>query len=169
VFGQRVLATVAVVVVLAACAPPPAPTPLAAPRAVPPTATTVVRVVYVNGAPTPTSPLVAPSSPSPFAPPSPPPAPVTPRPAGAAPARVPPGDGIVLVGVDVAPGVYRSAPQTRTEGVVRTCFWARLSGTTGSSSDTITSDLSDGPSVVTIAPTDVAFKTQFCGSWTRVG
>jgi hypothetical protein len=167
------VAGVVVVALLCACsAAPTSPTPAPRIGAASPAPTTIVRVVYAGATgnaasvpPTPTASLPPTTVPAPT---TVPPAP-TPQRAGAAPVAVPPGDGTVLVGVDVAPGVYRSAPQTRTTGTVRTCSWERLSGTTGALGDTIASDRSDGPSVVTILPTDVAFRTQFCGSWTRVG
>jgi hypothetical protein len=70
------------------------------------------------------------------------------------------GDGTYTVGVDIAPGTYR------TVGAPSDCYWARLSGTSGSFDDIIANDFANGWAVVTIAPTDKAFKTDGCGTWT---
>ncbi|HVW33984.1 MAG TPA: hypothetical protein VHL53_15725 [Acidimicrobiia bacterium] len=69
-------------------------------------------------------------------------------------------DGIYLVGIDIAPGTYRTT--TSPTG----CYWARLSGTGGALSDIIANEFGDGQQVVTIAPTDTAFKVDNCGPWT---
>lgn len=71
------------------------------------------------------------------------------------------GSGVHLVNVDIAPGTYRN------EGT-KSCYWARLSGTSGEFGDLITNGLPDGPTVVTISPTDVAFESSNCGTWTLV-
>lgn len=68
-------------------------------------------------------------------------------------------NGINLVGVDVQPGTYRS------DGA--NCYWARLSGTNGTLDDIIAN--SNGPTVVTIDPSDVAFESRYCAPWTQVG
>ena len=45
----------------------------------------------------------------------------------------------------------------------------RLSGFHGTNVDeTIADDISDGPVVVDIAPTDIGFSTKRCGTWTKV-
>lgn len=67
-------------------------------------------------------------------------------------------NGINLVGVDVQPGTYRS------DGA--NCYWARLSGTSGTLDDIIAN--SNGPTVVTIDPSDVAFESRYCAPWTQV-
>lgn len=69
------------------------------------------------------------------------------------------GAGMYLVGSDIQPGTYRS-------GGGDFCYWERLSGTGGSFSEIIANDFSDGPSIVTISPTDVAFDSSGCGTWT---
>lgn len=71
------------------------------------------------------------------------------------------GTGTHLVGPDIQPGTYRN---TATDG----CYWERLSGTGGDFDDIITNGYSDGQSYVTIAPTDVAFDSSFCGTWELV-
>lgn len=73
-----------------------------------------------------------------------------------------PGDGTYQVGTDIQPGTYVSgAPDSGN------CYWARLSGTSGSFSDIIANNNSSGQSVVTIAPTDKVFETSGCNDWTR--
>lgn len=69
-----------------------------------------------------------------------------------------PGSGIYLVGEDIQPGTYRS------EG--STCYWARLSGTSGEFNDIIANDNVEGTAYVSIAASDVAFETSRCGEWT---
>jgi hypothetical protein len=70
------------------------------------------------------------------------------------------GNGTYLIGADIAPGTYR------TVGAPDGCYWARLRGTSGGSNDIIANDFGSGWNVVTIAPTDLAFKTSGCGTWT---
>lgn len=72
-----------------------------------------------------------------------------------------PGDGIFLVGEDIEPGTYRGNVAGGR------CYWARLSGTSGDFDDLITNDNVEGPTVVTIAESDVAFETSRCGEWVR--
>ncbi|MFW6205115.1 MAG: hypothetical protein ACOC96_09095 [Actinomycetota bacterium] len=72
-----------------------------------------------------------------------------------------PGDGVFLVGDDIEPGTYRG------DGSSGTCYWARLSGTSGDLDDIIANDLPQGPTVVTIAESDVAFETVGCADWVR--
>ena len=68
------------------------------------------------------------------------------------------GDGTYLVGADIAPGRYR------TTSLSSFCSWSRLSGFGGS--DIIDIDIPSGASaIVDIAPTDVGFETNGCGSW----
>ena len=75
----------------------------------------------------------------------------------AAPARTF-GDGAWRVGIDIAPGTYR------TTGVSG-CYWERLSGFGGSFYDIIANDNADGSALVTIAPSDVGFSCTRCGTW----
>jgi hypothetical protein len=72
------------------------------------------------------------------------------------------GDGTYRVGVDIPAGTYITAPNTNG------CYWARLSGFSGSIGDTIDNDIGNGQRIVTIAPTDAGFKTQGCGSWSTI-
>lgn len=73
------------------------------------------------------------------------------------------GDGTYLVGRDVRPGTWR----TDLVGA-DTCYWERLSSLDGNG--LIANDLPVGPApaVVTILPSDVAFSSNRCGTWTMV-
>jgi hypothetical protein len=71
-------------------------------------------------------------------------------------------DGIFVVNKDIAPGTYR-APGT--EG----CYFERLKGFGGNLDDVISNGNSDSSQVVvTIQPTDMGFKSENCGIWTRI-
>jgi flagellar basal body-associated protein FliL len=72
------------------------------------------------------------------------------------------GDGTFVVGTDIQPGTYK-APASPG------CYWARLSGLDGSDDDIIANDNTDGPVVITIAPSDKAFNDARCGSFTKIG
>lgn len=86
-------------------------------------------------------------------------------PAGAAPTAVMADDGLYVVAVDIVPGVYASAGPADEYG----CYWERLSGTSGEFDDIIANDFVDsGRMRVTIKPTDHAFNSQGCGTWTLV-
>ena len=68
------------------------------------------------------------------------------------------GPGVWMIGVDIAPGRYRSSG----EG----CFWGRLSGFGGTPSESVGSSINDGIQTVDIAATDVGFSSlDGCGSW----
>jgi hypothetical protein len=72
------------------------------------------------------------------------------------------GDGTWQVGVDIAPGTWRSAGGT-------TCYWQRMSGF-GGGFDNIIANENTGPSaIVTIAGSDKGFSAARCGTWTKVG
>ena len=71
------------------------------------------------------------------------------------------GDGVHVVGVDIAPGTYRGSPSG-------SCYWARLSGFSGELDDIIANDNSEAP-IVTISASDVGFESSRCGTWTRIG
>lgn len=73
-----------------------------------------------------------------------------------------PGDGVYLVGTDFPPGTYRGNVDSGS------CYWARLSGTSGGFEDIIANGNVSGPTVVTIDDGDVAFETTRCGEWTIV-
>lgn len=69
------------------------------------------------------------------------------------------GAGTWRVGVDIAAGTYRN---TDSSGG---CYWERLSGFSGETSDIITNDITFSPAIVTIEPTDVGFHSEDCGNW----
>ncbi|SDC03360.1 Protein of unknown function [Raineyella antarctica] len=76
-----------------------------------------------------------------------------------------PGDGTWLVGTDIEPGTYRTThPTPEDKG-----SWYRLSNLTGAYDARIEEGYDAGPIVVTIHPTDIAFKTEDCGTWERIG
>ena len=70
------------------------------------------------------------------------------------------GNGTLIVGTDISPGTYRSQGGTG-------CYWYRLAGFAGLSSDFIDSGYATVPTV-TIAATDKGFTSENCGTWTRV-
>lgn len=74
-------------------------------------------------------------------------------------------EGTWLVGKDVQPGTY----ETTTVGTdaLSSCYWARLSGTSGDFKEILANGNVEGHGIVTIKPTDVAFQTH-C-TWTKVG
>jgi hypothetical protein len=73
-----------------------------------------------------------------------------------------PGDGTYLIGQEMEPGTWRSAGK-------KGCYWARKAGTSGQFSDLVANENTDGPAVVTIDPSDVAFETARCGEWKKIG
>lgn len=73
------------------------------------------------------------------------------------------GEGIKRVGLDIAPGLYRSINASDAS-----CYWTRLSDTRGESEGILAIDIGGGPRLVQILPTDVAFESRRCGTWTRV-
>ena len=72
------------------------------------------------------------------------------------------GDGTFLVNKDIAPGTYRTSNATGY------CYYERLSGTSGTFDDIIANGNPDGQAIITIAPSDVAFKSARCGSWVKI-
>lgn len=69
-------------------------------------------------------------------------------------------NGTFAVGSDIAPGTYRTPGKYG-------CYWARLRSF--DTYDVIDNNVSDGPQVVQILPSDKAFTTQSCGDWHKVG
>jgi hypothetical protein len=70
------------------------------------------------------------------------------------------GEGIKIVGTDIAPGTYRSRGGSG-------CYWERLRGFGGSVDDIIANDNVTGPTVVIIKGTDKGFSSRRCGTWTQ--
>jgi hypothetical protein len=71
------------------------------------------------------------------------------------------GDGIYVVGSDIAPGTYRSNGGG-------SCYWARLRNLGGGLDSIIANHIGGGPQTVTISPTDAGFETSGCGEWSPV-
>lgn len=96
-----------------------------------------------------------------------PPAPLYPsvEPVAPSPDSIP-GTGTFLVGADVEPGTYRSAPADGS--LMAWCYWSRLSSLDGTLDSIIANDGGDGQKIVTIAASDAAFETSGCGTWERV-
>jgi hypothetical protein len=69
-------------------------------------------------------------------------------------------NGTYVVGTDIAPGTYRTNGGTG-------CYWARLKSL--DTGDVIDNNVSDGPQVVQILPSDAAFITRDCGTWQKSG
>jgi hypothetical protein len=70
-------------------------------------------------------------------------------------------NGTFVVGTDIQPGTYR----TRVSSAA--CYFARHSGFDGTTAAIIANDITDVPSIVTIAATDKAFESNRCGVWTQ--
>ena len=74
-------------------------------------------------------------------------------------------DGTYRVGTDIVPGTYRSAgpsPEGSSD-----CYWARLNSL--NETHIIDSNISTGPQVVIIQPSDRAFLTHSCQPWQKTG
>lgn len=98
------------------------------------------------------------------------PAPAPPAPTSTAPHGAPvmmATDGTYLVGTDIQPGTYKSAPTHANNYLF--CSWYRLSDLSGSLESNIAIENSPGTTFVTIAPTDVAFKSLSCQPWEKIG
>jgi len=72
-------------------------------------------------------------------------------------------DGAYRVGPDIEPGTYRSL------GTSNSCYWERLRGFGGTLDDIIANFIGPNPTIVAIAPTDAGFRSDRCGSWTKIG
>jgi hypothetical protein len=72
--------------------------------------------------------------------------------------------GTFLVGSQIQPGTYATqGPTTQDDGQ-----WARLSNTTGTPTAVIANGIVNGPTTVTILPTDAAFQTIGDVVWVKV-
>jgi hypothetical protein len=76
------------------------------------------------------------------------------------------GDGTWLVGEQIAPGTYRTAGPAG--GNRPSCYYARLSGTSGLRTDVILDARPVGRTVITIQGNDVAFENRGCLPFERV-
>ena len=86
-----------------------------------------------------------------------------PAPGPSAPKTIIETDGTYRVGTDIVPGTYRSAGPS-PEGA-SDCYWARLNSL--NETHIIDSNISTGPQVVTIQPSDRAFLTHSCQPWRK--
>ena len=68
--------------------------------------------------------------------------------------------GTYVVGMDIAPGIYRSSAAGQ-------CSWARLGSFGGKAKDAIETGSAVGRQQVTIVATDAGFTSEGCGTWTR--
>lgn len=72
--------------------------------------------------------------------------------------------GMLKVGVDVAPGTYKSAGSTEDGSG---CYWERTKDASGSIETVIANENPEGQAVVTIAAGDGFFKTADCQDWKK--
>ena len=70
------------------------------------------------------------------------------------------GDGTFIVGLDIAPGTWRSSGGD-------SCYWARLSGFSEETKHIKANDIGGVNSIVTIVRTDKGFSSSNCGTWTK--
>jgi len=71
------------------------------------------------------------------------------------------GAGTKIIGTDIPAGTYRT--RTAASG----CYWKRLSGFSGTFAEIIANEITDYPTVVTIASTDRGFDSSRCAMWTN--
>jgi hypothetical protein len=76
------------------------------------------------------------------------------------------GNGTYLVGSDIQPGTYRTAGPAAS--VMPNCYWSRNQDASGEMKSIIANDNSQGPTTVTIKPSDGVFKTSGCQPWIKV-
>lgn len=87
-----------------------------------------------------------------------------------------PGNGVFVVGPDIAPGLYRTAGSASTFGVwinnVPTqdsmCAWFTYSTPDASKEHVLQTNISVGPMFANINTSVKAFESQNCQPWTRV-
>jgi hypothetical protein len=71
-------------------------------------------------------------------------------------------DGTYRVGTDIVAGTYKSTATSDN------CYWERLSGFGGTLGEIIANYFGSSPTYVTIAPTDVGFRSSNCSGWSKV-
>ncbi|KUJ66736.1 hypothetical protein ACZ90_33965 [Streptomyces albus subsp. albus] len=71
--------------------------------------------------------------------------------------------GMYRVGVDIAPGTYKSTGNGKDAG----CYWERAKDALHGIDSIAANENVTGNSVVTIAPTDAYFKTNDCTDWKK--
>ncbi|MEU2547613.1 hypothetical protein ABZ618_19635 [Streptomyces roseolus] len=72
--------------------------------------------------------------------------------------------GMLKVGVDIAPGTYKSTGNKDAE-----CYWERAKDATHGVDSILANDNVTGTAVVKITAKDAYFKTAGCGDWTKTG
>lgn len=87
-----------------------------------------------------------------------------------------PGDGLFIVGRDIAPGLYRTGGSgsvwgiwindVPTEGSM--CLWFTYSTPDANKDNVVETNISMGPMYANINPTVMAFESRNCQPWTRV-
>lgn len=72
------------------------------------------------------------------------------------------GSGTFIVGTDIEPGNYKNSGAEALG-----CYWERRSGFSGEFNELIANDNVETTTLVTISPTDKAFTSHGCGTWTK--
>ncbi|MEU9857427.1 hypothetical protein [Streptomyces sp. NPDC047974] len=72
--------------------------------------------------------------------------------------------GMLKVGVDIAPGTYKSTGNKDAE-----CYWERAKDATHGVDSILANDNVTGTAVVKVTAKDAYFKTAGCGDWTKTG
>jgi hypothetical protein len=70
-------------------------------------------------------------------------------------------DGMYIVGTDIKSGTYKNSG---SQG----CYYARLSGFTGTLDDILANNNTDNTAIVTIYASDKGFESTNCGTWTQM-
>lgn len=91
---------------------------------------------------------------------------VDPKATGTPKAEISGRAGRLKVGVDIAPGTYKSAGSTDDGSG---CYWERTKDASGSIETVIANENPEGQAVVTIAAGDGFFKTADCQDWKKSG
>ncbi|MDT7664569.1 MAG: hypothetical protein QOD04_4125 [Pseudonocardiales bacterium] len=76
-------------------------------------------------------------------------------------------DGTYVVGVDIEPGNYRTSGPAQ-DSPIKMCSWTRRKDTSGEAQSVIAMNISQGPTTVTIKPSDGAFESRGCNPWTKL-
>ena len=87
-----------------------------------------------------------------------------------------PGNGVFVVGTDIAPGLYRTAGSASTFGVwinnvptqASMCAWFTYSTPDANKDHVVQTNMSVGPMFANINTTIKAFESQNCQPWERV-
>ncbi|MCX5406789.1 hypothetical protein OHA37_23305 [Streptomyces sp. NBC_00335] len=91
---------------------------------------------------------------------------VDPKATGTPKAEISGKAGMLKIGVDIAPGTYKSAGSTEDGSG---CYWERTKDASGSIDTIIANENPEGQAVVTIAAGDGFFATVDCQDWKKSG